>query len=130
MKPTLASIILCIIFAIATQVISQESAPVLSISEALRSAQAVLDQEKLPKEYFIRSITLVESPRSASIPQYEARYEPPQTRRVKIGSDPEPIKYSVIVVTMDGKAKITEREFTTTRRVITDLKSTADATNK
>ena len=118
MKTSLASMLLCIGFAFATQVHAQESAPALSITEATRSAQALFDQQKLPKEYFIRSITLVGSPGSPSSAQYEARFEPMKTRRVKVGSDPEPIKYQLIVVTMDGKATITERELTTTRRIV------------
>ena len=124
MKPLLTTLLFCIGFAFATHVHAEESAPALSIAEATRSAQVLLDQQKLPKEYFIRSITLAGSPSSPGSPQYEARFEPTKTQRVKIGTDPEPMKYQVIVVTMDGKATIQEREFTRTRRIIATPDST------
>jgi hypothetical protein len=130
MKASLTTILLCIGLAFATQVHAQESAPTLSIADATRSAQVFLDQQKLPKEYFIRSITLTGSPGSASSAQYEARFEPTKARRVKIGPAPEPIKYQVIVVTMDGTATIQEREFTPTRRIIATPGSTTGGTNQ
>ena len=130
MKTSLASIVLCVGFTFATPVHAQESAPPLSIAEATRSAQVLLDQQKLPKEYFIRSITLAGSPTSPGSLQYEARFEPTKTQRVRIGTDPEPMKYQVIVVTMDGKATIQEREFTRTRRIIGTPDSAAGGTNQ
>jgi len=129
MKTLLSSLVLCVGFTFATPVHAQESAPTLSIAEATRSAQELLDQQKLPKEYFIRSITLAGSPTSPGSPQYEARFEPTKTQRVRVGSDPAPIKYQVIVVTMDGKATIQEREFTHPKRVISEIDS-AGATNR
>ena len=131
MKPTLATIALCISFSYFSPARAEESAPTLSIVDATKSAQVLLDQQKLPKDYFIRSITLAASPDKPEIKQYEARFEPTKTRRVMVGSEPEPIKYQVIVVSMDGTASIQEREFAPTRRIVAKPVGSSDnGTNK
>jgi len=118
MKPTLATIVLCLSFLYLSATRAEDSAPTLSIVDATKSAQVLLDQQKLPKEYFIRSVTLAASPDRPDIKQYEVRFKPTKTRRVMVGSEPEPIKYQVIVVSMDGATSIQEREFTPTRRIV------------
>ena len=70
-------------------------------------------------------------------PKYEARFEPPVRRLVLKQDDPavaapQPIKFRIIVVSMDGTAKVEEKEFTSTRSIVrksTDEGSTT-ATNK
>ena len=130
MKASLTTAGLCLVFALSIPVHAQESAPILSISDAIRSAQALLDQQKLPMDYFIRSITLTESPGVPGSEQYEARFEPTKTQRIKVGSDPEPVKYQVIVVTMDGNATIEERVITSSRRKMATRDSTEPGTNR
>ena len=130
MKTSLASIVLCIGFALVTLLRAQESAPTLSIAEATRSAQLLLDQQKLPKEYFIRSISLVVSPGSPTNAQYEACFQPTIMERVRVGTERVPIKYQVIVVTMDGKATIQEREITRTKRINGTSDSTTGVINQ
>ena len=56
-------------------------------------------------------------------PIYEARFEPPVRRRVLKQDDPaveapQPIKYRIIVVSMDGTAKVEEKEYTPTRSIV------------
>jgi len=131
MKPTIATIVLCISIAYFSPARAEDSAPALSIVDATKSAQLLLDQQKLPNDYFIRSIMLAASPDKPEIKQYEAQFEPTKTRRVKIGSEPQPSKFQVIVVSMDGTASIQEREIASTRRIVAKPAGAGDnETNK
>ena len=103
--------------------IAEDTAPSIPLTKAAQIAQTTLEELHLPSEFFIRSISL--SPRmDASGKQiYEARFEPPVRRRIlnqddPAVSDPQPMKYRIIVVSMDGVAKVEEREQTSTRSIV------------
>lgn len=94
-----------------------DAAPKLSLVQACQIAQQTLDEQKLGPEYFLRSIYLTASGPEAPELQYEAKFEPTIIRRVRVGTTPGPIKYRVIVVTMDGKGAVVEREQTPTASI-------------
>lgn len=102
---------------------AQEGPPTLSLAEAAKIAESCLKERNLPQKYFIRSVMLSPSKDDPSTLIYEARFEPPARRVVKRSgpatdeSEPEAVTFKVIIVTMDGKASIQEREITQTRRI-------------
>ncbi|MEI6704169.1 MAG: hypothetical protein WCL71_11640 [Deltaproteobacteria bacterium] len=136
MKPiTLIAGISIIITALSVS--AEDSAPSLPLSKAAQIAQTTLEELHLPSEFFIRSISLSPTMDPSGKPKYEARFEPPVRRLVLKQDDPavaapQPIKFRIIVVSMDGTAKVEEKEFTSTRSIVrksTDEGSTT-ATNK
>lgn len=113
---------ICIIFT-ALSATAKDSAPSLPFSKAAQIAQTTLEELHLPAEYFIRSISLSTTMDASDKPIYEARFEPPVRRRVikqddPTVTDPQPIIYRIIVVLMDGTAKVEQREFTPTRSIV------------
>jgi hypothetical protein len=102
---------------------AQDGPPPLSLVEAAKIADSSLKDMNLPQDYFIRSVMLSPTKEDPNTLFYEARFEPPARRIVRRSdsaaeeAEPEIIKYKVIIVTMDGKASVQEREFTQTRSI-------------
>ena len=102
---------------------AEDSVPPLPLSKAAQIAQTKLEAMNLPAEFYIRSISLAPSMEASGKIIYEAKFEPPVRRRVLKQDDPavstpQPIKYRIIVVSMDGTAKIEEREYPSTRSIV------------
>jgi hypothetical protein len=102
---------------------AQESPPTLSLVEAAKIAEMTLKEMNLPDDYFIRSVMLSPSKNDQNTFFYEARFEPPARRIIRRSdisadeSEPEAIKFKVIIVTMDGKASMEEREWGQARSI-------------
>lgn len=112
---------------------AKDSVPSLPFSKAAQIAQTKLEELHLPPEFFIHSVNLIQGGDATTPAKYEAIFEPTVVRRVRIGTEPEPVKYKVIVISMDGTAAVEEREHAATRdikRKIVEGSSGVTNTNK
>jgi hypothetical protein len=92
--------------------------PSLPLAKAVAIAQTTLDSLKLPPEYFLRSISYRPLTDKEPTAFYRASFEPTKTRRVMVGSTPEPVKIKYIKVLMNGTASVIEEEISSDRRTI------------
>lgn len=96
---------------------ADQAKPELSIVDAAKAASDYLEEQNLPEDNFIRSLTLIQRPANGGF-AYEARFEPMVVRRIRVNTEPEPIIRKVIVVSMDGTASIEERKDDSSQRII------------
>lgn len=90
---------------------AEETPPPLSFVKAALIAQETLEKLNLPDEFFIRVLSIVPHPDGTGISHYEARFEPVRQERVMVGQEPPatPITYRVIIIELDGTARIEEK---------------------
>lgn len=108
---TLKALLLTAALTCAPCVFAEDTPPVLPFLKAAQIAQETLEGQNLPKEYFLRSLSLVYPRDGGPIEKYEARFEPVIRERRMVGSEPPttPIKYKAIIITMEGVATIEEK---------------------
>ena len=111
---------------------AEESPPRLSFVQAAQIAQETLQKQDLPKEYFLRSLSLVYPRDGGPAEKYEARFEPVVVQRATAEAETPsaPIQYKVIVISMDGAAAVEEKTIEQPPRVIRRRAVSSDSVEK
>ncbi|MBE2180496.1 MAG: hypothetical protein IAE97_08495 [Chthoniobacterales bacterium] len=90
---------------------AQDEEPQVSLVQAAQIAQDTLKSQNLGPGFYLRTLRLTSRQDKPAERIYEARFEPPDESRANSQAAEATARYRVIVVDMQGKGTVEDREF-------------------